>query len=428
MIPMTSQPANQPVNRRGLQASGTVFLAAMALVCMASPLNLNAQDRLVGSRVLAAAATIEGVSFGSDGYMQPGTLGGDSISLKSIQQYSVPISLVLPLGSQWTVDLQSAFVQSRLTWAEAGSSATENHETSLSGMTDVRLRATGRLLDDAVVLTAGVNLPTGQSELDGNGMTVLRATAAPALALGVPPVGAGPAATLGMVYAREWLGWAVAVGASYETRGKYQPVAAMAAGLPSLDFKPGNVIRGSLGLDRLIGAHRLSITAAADVYGNDKLESESSGYSDSFASVQLGPIITTDLQLQLAIPQFREFVVWGVNRYRSRYEQNSIGVEGTNGNYFDAGVRTTSALSANTDVLVTADMRMHSGLASSQGLATSGVTAFGATAGLVRRSGGLSFQPYLRAQTGTLRPRESGTAANTSFTGFSAGLVIVTRF
>lgn len=424
----SNQSAVQSLWRVTPRICGFVCAAVIALSQAASPADLKAQDRLVGARVIAAGATIEGVSFGGNGYLQPGTMGGDSISLKGIQQYSIPVSLVMPVGSRWSVDLQSALVQSRLTWRETGSQAAAQHSATLSGMTDVRIRATGRLLDDAFVLTAGVNLPTGQTELNADAMTVLRATAAPALGLGVPPVGTGPAATLGMVYAGEWQGWAVAMGASVETRGTYQPMASITAGIPSLDFKPGNVLRGSLGLDRLIGAHRLSITAAADFYGDDRLKGGAGSSDDSFARVRLGPIITTDLQLQLAVPQFREFVVWGVNRYRSRYEQSGISMEGTNGNYFDAGVRTSSALSVHTDVLVTADLRVQSGLASSQGIATSGVTAFGATAGLVHRRGGLSLQPYLRAQAGSLRPREAGTAQSTSFTGFSAGLVIVTRF
>lgn len=415
-----------PLASRVARCTSRALLAGVSALLL--PAVLEAQDRLIGTGVVAAGATADVITFSGLGYQQPGVAGGDSIRLKSIQQFSVPVSVAVPLGTQWTVDLQSAFSYARLTYEPKLGAAGSRTQSTLYGPTDVRIRATGRLLNDALTVTAGGNLPTGQTELTGSNLTVLRAIASPALGLGTPPVGAGPSGTLGVVLAQEILGWAVAVGGSYEMRGTYQPVAAITAGSPSTDFQPGNVIRGSLGLDRLVGHHRISLTGAVDIFSDDELRTPGSGSAAPLATVTLGPIFTTDVQLQFAVPRVRELVLWGSNRYRTRYERDGVEVEGTSGNYFDGGLRTSIPISHATDLLVTADGRMHSGLAINQGLATSGVVSAGGTLGLVHRTGNFTIQPYLRATGGSLRPRVSGTAPRTSFAGGTAGLVIATRF
>ncbi|HEY0928771.1 MAG TPA: hypothetical protein VGE27_02530 [Gemmatimonas sp.] len=426
---MTSTPSLAASVRPFRRAASALRASTLLAAGLAVPSLASAQDRLIGTGVLAVGGTADMVSFGGVGYQQPGAMGRDSIRLKRIDQFSVPVSLALPIGAAWTVDLQSAFTYSRLTYSPKELSSTTEQTATLYGPTDVRVRATGRLLGDAVVLTLGANAPTGQTELGASDLMVLRGIAAPALGLGAPPVGAGPSGTAGLVLAKQVLGWAVAVGGSYEMRGKYQPIAAITAGAPSTDFQPGNVVRGSLGLDRLIGGHRFSVTGAVDIYSDDVLRNAGlPETAPALSTIKLGPIITTDAQIQFAVPRVREFVLWGVNRYRTRYEKDGIEVAGTSGNYLDGGLRTSIPMSATTDLLLTGEGRVHSGLAINQGLATSGVVSGGGTIGLVRRAGALTFQPYLRGHGGQLRPRIVGTAPRTGFFSASAGLVIVTRF
>lgn len=398
-----------------------IALAAMTAVL---PVSAHAQDRLIGTSALGAGVTAEVVQFGGNGFAQPGGAGRDSIRLRSISQISVPISLAVPLGSMWTVDLQSVYSTVRLGF-DPRTGARQN--LTLSGVSDVRLRATGRLFNDGLVFTAGINAPTGQTELTADNLTVLRASAAPALGLGAPPVGGGPAGTVGLVAARKIGAWAVAVGGSYEVRGTYQPVAALAAGAPSSDYQPGNVIRGSIGLDRLVGKHRLSISSAADLFDTDELRDPGSSSALPLATVRLGPIVTTDVQLQLAAPRVNELVLWAAHRYRSQFERDGVKVNGSSANYIDGGLRTSVPLRPTLDLLITADGRYQSGLAINQGLATSGVVSGGGTLGLIARAGNFSLQPYLRAQAGSLSVRDSA-APSTSFTGGSVGFLVVTRF
>lgn len=404
--------------------SSTGRRIALAAVTTLLPAVGQAQDRLVNTSALGAGVTTDVIQFGGKGYTQAGGAGRDSIRLRSITQVSVPISLAVPLGSMWTVDLQSVYSTVRLGF-DPRTGARQN--LTLSGISDVRVRATGRLLNDGLVFTAGINAPTGQTELTANDLTVLRASAAPALGLSAPPVGGGPAGTVGLVLARKIGAWAVAVGSSYEMRGTYQPVAALTAGAPSGDYQPGNVIRGSIGLDRLVGKHRLSISTAADLYATDELRDPTSSSARPLATVRLGPIVTTDVQLQLAAPRVNELVLWTAHRVRSQFERDGVKVNGSSANYLDGGLRTSIPLRRSLDLLVTADGRYHSGLSINQGLATSRVISGGGTLGLIASTGNLSLQPYVRAQAGSLSVRDSA-APSTSFVGGSVGFLVVTRF
>ncbi len=414
--------AASPTRRRLARAASRA--ASLSALITLLPVAAQAQDRLVGTSALGAGVTADVVQFGGNGYAQPGGAGRDSIRLRSISQISVPLSVAVSLGSTWTVDLQSVYSTVRLGF-DPRTGARQN--LTLSGISDVRVRATGRLLNDGLVFTAGVNAPTGQTELSVDHLTVLRASAAPALGLSAPPVGGGPAGTVGLVAARKLGAWAVAVGGSYELRGTYQPVAALTAGAPSGDYQPGNVIRGSIGLDRLVGMHRLSITSAADVYATDELRDPTSSSARPLATVRLGPIVTTDIQLELAAPRVNEFVLWTSHRFRSQFERDGVKVNGSSANYIDGGLRTSVPLRRSLDLLVTADGRYHTGLSINQGLATSGVISGGGTLGLIARTGNLSLQPYLRAQAGSLSVRDSA-APSTSFVGGSVGFLVVTRF
>jgi hypothetical protein len=400
-------------------------LAALtALATLATP--LSAQDRLLGLRAAGAGVTAEGIWFGGDGVRQASLLGGDTLRVTRLSQLSVPITAVTPLGGNWTLDATTVYGTGSVTLEDAGARRTT---ASLSGLSDVRLRATGRLFDESLLITAGANLPTGRTELDAEQLTALRAIAAPALGLMAAPVGQGPGGTLGVLLARPVGEWAVAGGVAYEIRGEFAPVAALVAGAPSIDFRPGNVIHASLGADRLVGKHRLSAAFSADIYAQDRLRAGATATSGasgvSLAEVKLGPIFTTDLQLQIAAPRLRELVLWGTNRWRTPFSRDGVRVEGSSGNYLDAGLRGTLPLAGRVDLVTALDGRWHTGLDLDDALTTAGVTGGALTLGLSRAVGAVTVQPFVRGQAGRLTFTRAESA---SYTGGAAGLTILTRF
>ena len=66
----------------------------------------------------------------------------------------------------------------------------------------------------------------------------------------------------------------------------FSPVAALSSGLSSPKFDPGDAIHLSLGGDRLIGEHSLSIAAVADVYTDDKLVASGTDAARASSSAQ----------------------------------------------------------------------------------------------------------------------------------------------
>ena len=406
---------------------GTAWLAGGAVVSvMLAASTLRAQARLLGERTIGAAMQYESISFGGPGLLQANFSGLDSARITRVQQFGLPVSAASPIGGSWRVDVTTLFARGTVTYTD-GRAAGGTRNASLAGLSDLRVRASGRFLSDAVVMTIGVNAPTGRTALNNTQFSALRILAAPAMALGSSPVGGGPSGTLGVVYGRQALGWGLAFGASYEARGTYQPVAALTAGAPSADFKPGGVIRASLGADRVVGPHRLSLAFAADVFADDKLRGALA--SQQLTTVRLGPVLSADAQLQMSASGLRDLIVYSVYRWRAPFARDGQTVEQSAGHYLETGARAVRSLRPGRELVVSTDVRLHSGLGVDQGLPTAGVRSGGATVGVNLRRGMLSAQPYVRVQAGSLKQRAAtlGTGRQ-AFSGVNTGIVMVTKF
>jgi hypothetical protein len=404
-----------------------IWLVAAVLTALCCFVNAaNAQDRLVGLRALSGGAVFEQVRFGGEGLLQAGVAGADSARITGATQITFPISAAMPLGRNFTLDITTIYSAGEIRFAPAAGGA--ERTASLTGLSDVRVRTSGRFFDDALIFTFGLNAPTGRTELDSSEVAALRVLAAPALALGAVPLGSGLSGTVGMLTAQQAGPWAIAAGIAYEYRGTYQPVAALTSGAPSADFQPGGVIRLSFGADRLLGKHRLTLTAAGDLFQADELRGATAS-SAPLAKVQLGPIYSVDAQLQLGVPRLRELTLWSAVRYRSNFSRDDVTVDSSNGIYYDGGIRSTIPLSPRTDFIVALDGRYHSGLAIDAGLPTSGVTSTSATLGFSQRLGALALQPFVRASVGRVQARGAQRdAQQADLTGFAGGLVIISRF
>ncbi len=408
------------------------FIACLMLVPLVFPRAATAQERLVGRRSAGFGVAYEGVQFGDAGLRQYNYGGLDSARITDVSQFSMPVTTAMSFGNDWRVDLTALYATSTVQYRNAGNAA-DRRTATLSGVSDVRIRATGTIVQDVLVLTTGINVPTGRTSLTGSEFAVLRIMASPSLGLGSTPVGAGASGTMGLVLARRVGAWTTALGGSYEYRGEYQPVAALQAGAPSIDFQPGGVMRASFTGDRTVGAHRLGVAMAVDVFANDELRTPSASSSGPGATarttVRLGPVYSTDVQMTFAVPRLRQLLSYASYRWRAPFSRNGVKVEASSGQYFDGGVRAALAIGPQRDLVLGADARLHAGLGVDEGLPTSGVASGSISAGLEVRRGLLSIQPYVRAQNGVLRQRGVGSAApSQSFSGFAGGLVAVTRF
>jgi hypothetical protein len=396
----------------------TLTVAACAL-CASS---LAAQERLTGYRSFTLTPVYEAWGFG-DGVAQPGQFGGDPVRVERASQWSLPLGVVIPIGERWTVDVSGAYASGEVRLAGVDSARGVDAYT-LAGVSDVKLRATGNFLGDNLVVTVGVNLPAGKTELDDTELAALRVLAAPALGFQTPALGAGPGGTTGLVVARQLGGWAWAAGASYELRGTYAPIAALTAGASSPDFKPGGALHLSLGADGLVGQHGMTVNVAADVYGTDRLTIKGTGGSEGRADVRLGPTLTAEWQLRMAVPRFRELALYAVERYRSRYKQGDSTVAGSSGNYLDFGVRGVVGAGRSLAVVARLDGRHQTGLDVDNTLATAAIVSGAATVGLAYERGRYALQPFVRGQLGTIDTAGERSSAR----ALSAGVTLGARY
>ncbi len=400
------------------------------LLCLST--TMSGQERLIGNRTLGMGASFESIRFGDDGVQQTSFAGSDTVRVTRARQLTVPVTVASPLGAGWRLDVTTLYGSGRVTFVDVATG--QEREGALSGVSDVRVRATGRIMADALTLTIGANAPTGRTSLTGGEFSTLRVLAAPGLGMGSSPVGAGPSGTLGAVLGQRAGAWDLAFGASYEHRGKFQPVAALSAGAPSADYRPGGVFRLSLGADRSIGRHRGSFAAALDVFTDDRLRGTSSGANSptrtvTLATVRLGPVFTGDAQFRIAARRFRDLTAYTSYLWRAPFARDGVTAEGSSAQYVATGLRAALPLAARTDLVLAGEGRWHSGLGIDAGLPTAGVRSVGLTAGMSTRRGLLEFQPYLRLQAGTLRQRAPDAPVRiNSFRGAAIGAVLISRF
>jgi hypothetical protein len=386
------------------------IVSGLIAACVTS--GAQAQQKLVGGWEFSAMPTLDRWSLASP-LPQPVVADGGGL-VRDVEQFSVPIRVRGTLGSRWSIDLASAYARSSVVGDRNGAPL----ERALSGLSDVRVRATGQLITDRVLLTVGANIPTGRTELDAAELAVARVVGAPALGMSVPVLGLGGGASAGLVFARPVADgrWALAGGVSYEYRARYAPVS-LTGGLAAPDFSPSGVVRVSAGLDGLVGAHAMTLNVGADLFAEDRL-ALGEGSSSNLTS-QLGPVFSADWELRLATTRLREATVFLAERYRSAFSRAGVSVTESAGNYLDAGARIGIGAGAHGMFLTSVSARLQSGLGFEAALPTAAARLVVVDLRYVWRDpDGLTIAPFARVQTGTI---EQGTVS-TGARGLSVGL------
>jgi len=118
---------------------------------------------------------------------------------------------------------------------------------SLNGLTDTRLGASYLFAGETMLATAGVNLPTGKTELDAEGLAVAQVIPLHALGLRTTYFGGGLDLSAGLSAAFSMNDWVFGVGAGFVRTGTFKPVQ------NSDDYNPGDEISLTAGLDRSFG-------------------------------------------------------------------------------------------------------------------------------------------------------------------------------
>ncbi|HWE42219.1 MAG TPA: hypothetical protein VG432_06935 [Gemmatimonadaceae bacterium] len=203
--------------------------------------------------VLATRAAVEMVSY---------TLKADS-SEKTISQLVTPIAVAVPIGERFSFDLATAYAHSRVEMKGAAA-----RPSTIYGLTDTQLRGSYVFGQDAVVLTAGVSLPTGQSTANARQFAAAQNISNDFLLFPIGTMGAGFGATGGIAMARSIGAWNVGLGGSYRHSADFAPFEYNDG--QKAHYQPGNELRARIGVDRSFGASSAMLGATYSSFGDDK--------------------------------------------------------------------------------------------------------------------------------------------------------------
>ena len=336
--------------------------------------------------------------------------------VQDVAQVAVPFQVRVGAGA-WAFDVTGAYAAGAVHMASANSSSSDNaggdDVVLLAGPTDVKLRMSGPLAGERLLLIAGVNLPTGTTRLNADQLTVLQTVSAPGLAMPVAAYGMGTGGTLGLIDVVETAGWTLAFGASLEKRTEYTPIAlALSAdGGSATRLTPGIATHLTLGADRLVGSSRLNVLVLTDVYGTDKVAFAGGDAESGATHYRLGPQIAGLARLDFAGDKWSEGALSLSIRHRSAFtDESGNTVSGSDGNYIDGALGGVLGGGDRVGLMLGLDGRWHSGLPFTTALVGAAATTGGATLGVETRH----FRLALHGQYGTF---DTGLTHTTGYGG-----------
>lgn len=184
---------------------------------------------------------------------------------ETISEFTTPIFVVIPVSPTLNFDVGTAYA-----WARVSPNGSNPEPTStISGLTDTQLRANLSIGTDFIVLTAGVNLPTGREAATQAQQLAAFRIGSDFLAFPISNMGTGLGFTGGVALARPLGTWNLGVGASVRQSSAYEPL--VATGGTRVRFEPGNEYRARLGIDRAFGTGRVALGLTYSKFGDDDL-------------------------------------------------------------------------------------------------------------------------------------------------------------
>lgn len=188
---------------------------------------------------------------------------------EKISQIAIPFFVVVPILPALTVDVGASYAMvnhERTTFDASGNPTTTKSE--LAGLTDTQLRANYAFGQDFIVVTAGLNLPTGSATVEPSELDAATRIGSDFLTFPVSGFGSGLGMTGGLAVARPMGTWNWGFGASVRQSTEYEPFLD-GTGTP-LKFTPGPEYRARRGLDHPFGTGRMSFGLTFSKFGDDK--------------------------------------------------------------------------------------------------------------------------------------------------------------
>lgn len=184
---------------------------------------------------------------------------GSGAAKRSVNQMALPVVVVLPFTERFNVDISTAFATSTVT-------AGDSTESEISGLTDTQIRANLSLLSNQVLVTLGVNVPTGQYSVAEDQQEAAGQIGNDFLYYPISSMGNGFAATGGIAYARPAGDWNVGLGASLRKSAEFSAFEVAAS---EFRFQPADEYRLRLSADRPAGDGQVQLGLTYSMFGED---------------------------------------------------------------------------------------------------------------------------------------------------------------
>jgi hypothetical protein len=249
--------------------------------------------------IVATLATTLAVPGGAQSVFDTNVRGAPQIvqyQMKSpvnetITEFTMPVFVIIPVSSSLSLDVGTAFVNARV--QPNGGVGTQ--ESSVSGLTDTQVRANWSFGTDFIVLTAGLNIPTGHETATETEQLAAFRIGNDFLAFPISNLGTGFGATGGVAIARPLGSWNFGFGGSLRQSASYEPFIDNTSNKPR--FQPGNEYRARVGLDRPLGTGRFAVGFTYSKFGNDDIGGSiyntgdryigQAGFNNSFGAANL---------------------------------------------------------------------------------------------------------------------------------------------
>jgi len=230
--------------------------ALLALLLLAAPVPAMAQFGFANDQGIIIGARSRQYVYGA-GY-----------PIHDVRQLAVPVGVIFPLGSRFSIDLGTAFATTTTT-----DSADNQH--TLAGFTDTQIRGSYVFGRDAVVASVMLNLPTGQTTLDIDQFQVSSSIASNFLLFPVNSYGNGFSVTSGLAGAVPAGAWNFGLAVSGRYNSTFQPFSDTAQA--AVRYQPGLEGRVRVGVDRLLGRSRIAAGFTFSTFTNDEFTGLAAG-------------------------------------------------------------------------------------------------------------------------------------------------------
>ncbi len=221
------------------------------------------------------------LDFSAGGYFQSWTTDDN----QKISQITVPISVLVPVDKQLSISVGTNYATSTF---DNGSKSVK-----LSGLTDTRIMGAYVTMDDHLLVTGGITLPTGKTKLESDEASVAGNIGLYPFGFRVPSYGQGTSANIAGSFAAKINQFILGAGMGFVYKSGFVPYKSSGD-----KYVPGTEISLNLGGETNVSMGnadgKITLDVAYTLYGNDKYADKEVFKSGNKLNADLRLLLNTD--------------------------------------------------------------------------------------------------------------------------------------